>query len=90
MHALRYNHGLLGGHSAQASSRAEYIIERNRSRNASPMARTTANRSRNYMIDPLIAVSSPSLCVADAGYTALILVACGGISTSLSEEKGTT
>ncbi len=88
--ALRYQHVILRGDSAQAALRADYVIFRNRSRIDSLMAQMTYKRSRNYLNETLIGVSSPSLSVAEAGYTGLILVPGGVISTSLSAEKGTT
>lgn len=59
--ALRYNHVILRGDSAQAALRADYVIFRNRSRIDSLMAQMTYKRSRNYLNDTLIGVSSPSL-----------------------------
>ncbi|OBU10803.1 ShlB/FhaC/HecB family hemolysin secretion/activation protein [Morganella psychrotolerans] len=88
--ALRYNRVILNGDSAQAALRADYAIFRNQTRIDSLMAQITYKRSRNYINDTLIGVSSPSLSIAEAGYTGLLMVPGGVISTTISAEKGTT
>lgn len=85
---LVYNTVELTGRSDQLGARLDRVVGRSQNAISSAHLQLTHKRVRNYFLDSLQRISSPTLTVVEAGFERSSLHAGGGLSVEAALEQG--